>query len=99
MVPARGGGWYDGVASLPVRLGRMSDTIARMERVALVLIPKLLAYRDDMFPDASSWRADSRRHPQPDPVLLLAVREWVWSMADTRRGVRRRAPFRAVCAG
>ena len=66
---------------LPVRLGRMSDTIARMERVALVLIPKLLAYRDEMFPDASSWHADSHRHPQPDPVLLLAVREWVWSMA------------------
>jgi len=66
---------------LPVRLGRMSDTIARMERAALVLIPKLLAYRDDMFPDASSWRTDSHRHPQPDPVLLLAVREWVWSMA------------------
>jgi len=66
---------------LAERLAHMNDAIVRMEHAALSLIPKLIAHRDQTYPDAASWRADARRHPQPDPVLLLAVREWVWSMA------------------
>ena len=43
---------------------------------------ELVAYRRRHFPDAASWRVVPERYPQPDPMLLLAVREWVLSVGQ-----------------
>ena len=67
---------------LGVRFGVISDVVRRIESAALELIPELVGYRDRHFADASKWNDNLRRHPQPDPTLLLAVREWVWSLAS-----------------
>jgi len=67
-------------SSWPEQALRLHDLIDSLEQTSLVLVQELVTYRRRHFPDASSWRVVPERYPQPDPTLLLAVREWVLSV-------------------
>jgi hypothetical protein len=63
------------------RFARLELVMRRIEDESLMLIPKLLACRNEMFPDPRDWNLPAKRHPQPDPTLTLALREWIWSLS------------------
>jgi len=64
----------------PERALRLGDLLSSLEQTSLGLVQELVDYRRRHFPDATTWRLLPERHPQPDPTLLLAVREWVLSV-------------------
>lgn len=63
------------------RFSRLQGLIGRIEVESLALITKLVACRDELFPDPRDWQLAATRHPQPDPTLILALREWIWSLS------------------
>jgi hypothetical protein len=69
----------------PDRLRRLADITARLESAALELIYGLVEYRNRVHPNPATWRTGAGRYPQPDPMLLLAGREWIWSLASEPR--------------
>jgi hypothetical protein len=66
----------------PRRASQLHDLIRSLEQTSLGLVQELVAHRNTFFPDAASWRVVPERYPQPDPTLLLAVREWVLSIGS-----------------
>lgn len=62
------------------RRSELLEATRRMEEAALHLVNVLVTERNRAFPDPSQWVLPSERYPQPDPVHLLAVREWVLSL-------------------
>jgi hypothetical protein len=64
------------------RFERLALLMSRIEVDALALIPKLVACRNETFPDPRDWQLTATRHPQPDPTLTLALREWIWSLSS-----------------
>jgi hypothetical protein len=67
------------------RFRRLHEITGRLESAALELIPRLVEYRNRVHPNPATWRTGGGRYPQPDPTLLLAGREWVWSLASEPR--------------
>jgi hypothetical protein len=64
------------------RFGHLARVAATLEAAALELISFLVDYRNRTHPNAATWRTDGGKYPQPDPTLLLAAREWIWSLAS-----------------
>jgi hypothetical protein len=69
----------------PDRFWRLAAVAAELEASALELIPSLVVFRNVTYPNPAVWRTDGGRYPQPDPTLLLAAREWIWSLASEPR--------------
>jgi len=67
---------------LPERFERLGRVMQGLEAESLKVIPQMVAWRNAEFPDAATWRLEALRYPQPEPTLVLALREWIWSLSS-----------------
>ena len=65
---------------LPIRMKQLGDVLRDAEAHSLELVTYLVSLRNQLYPDPSAWAAVPLRYPQPDPTLVLALREWVMSL-------------------
>lgn len=74
----------DGLADLrsPLhrRFGELDSILTECEKCARILVDALTEQRDRQYPRAAAWQPGHERYPQPEPTLILALREWILSL-------------------
>lgn len=69
---------------LAQRFGRVGRVLTECEQSARVLVDALVERRDRLYPNPADWHPGGERYPQPEPILNLAVREWILSLGTER---------------